>query len=52
MSKIKKGIVIGIAVLGFVASAFAAMKCTYCNGTGWQGSRQCIHCGGDGILYN
>lgn len=24
------------------------IKCTHCNGTGWKGSFQCIHCKGKG----
>ena len=30
------------------AISYGAIKCSFCNGTGWQGPFSCVHCKGTG----
>jgi DnaJ-class molecular chaperone len=40
---------LSLIALAFTASAYAAYKCTYCNGTGWdKQNNRCYFCKGTG----
>ena len=44
----KKLIITAVALAAITGAAFAAMKCTSCNGTGWIGNNTCLRCKGTG----
>jgi len=44
----KKLIITTVALAAITGAAFAAMKCTSCNGTGWIGNATCLRCKGTG----